>query len=1110
MDADSSSDGEAAGGSLDLGGPRQRGVLALLLIARGSVVSVDRLIDDLWHGEPPPRALGALQAYVSNLRRALEPGRAPRAAASVLVSKAPGYCVVLGSEDVDAWRFEALLRAADGHAPAERRRLLEESLGLWRGTAYAEFAANDWAAPEVARLDELRLVAHERLASAMLDTGDPAGAVAEAGALTRAHPLREESWRLLALGLHASGRQADALAALRRARGILADELGLDPGAALQQLESDLLAQRLPQPQPRPQVNAQPVRTPAVPPAPAPAPRSADRVFVGRRTELDALVAVAAEASDRARVALVSAEAGGGKTELLLRFRAELDGTRVLVGRCPEAEGAPPAWAWVEILCALAVEVDPGPLAASLAPLLDDAVMAASLTTEAGGSSSAHGRFLLHRAVTDYLALAQRDRPLALFLDDLHRADAETLALVTRVAESVPVLLVAAYRPDETDANLESTLAALAPLTPERIRLVGLSTADAAALVREVTGGDADDATVRALTERTGGNPFYLRESARLLGSEGELVATSDVPDGVRDVLRRRFARLPEVAVSVLRLIAVIGRQADVEVLLRAVELGENETLDAVEAGVVAGLLDEPDPSTVRFTHALVRDVLLGDLSQVRRARWHLRVAEAVEEIHPQDASALAHHFGAALSSSTARRAADHALDAARQAEARFAHDAAALHYEQALAAMDRLPAKERLPGRDIDERVDTLARLGRSHLVNGAAAPARETRDRALSVAEAAGRDDLIVRSLTAWDTPTPWINRPYGLIDTRVVAAIERALTLPNLTDEQRCRLLVILVDEVYGEDDARTESASAEAEELARHLDDPDLLGLALNSRIELRHGALPVEVRAAIGAEMIILGEDEDRAAFALIGNYSELQIACARGDFDTGRQHLEHNEALAKRYRWKQAQASNSMVHGMLAHASGDLDAAEEMYLQAHREFRGHGEIDADGILLLALFSLRVTQGRTGEFEEMIRALDTAATDVIVDPLTIALAANGKAAEAPPLRVGLRPVRSDFFHGFLLTQRGIAVAALGSREEAAHLYPQLAQYSGQLGGADTGSFTMGPVDTVLADLELLLGRPEEAVVHLKAAEELARRCGCPQWIDAARSRLQVVH
>ncbi|MFD1810760.1 BTAD domain-containing putative transcriptional regulator [Rhodococcus gannanensis] len=1074
---------------LELGGPRQRALLTLLLVARGAVVSVDRLVEDLWQGEPPPRALGALQAYVSNLRRILEPDRPPRAPATILVSRAPGYCVVLGDGDVDAWRFESLLRDSDHEDAHERRRILEDALDLWRGDALAEFAAHDWAAPEVARLEELRLVARERLAAALLDTGDAASATAEADALTRTHPLREEPWRLLALALHAGGRQADALAALRRARSVLLDELGLDPGPALQELESDLLAQRIPPPRPA----SRPVPTSPSTPAPE---QQGKRWFVGRRAELDTVRCAAATLSDRSRVVLVTAEAGGGKSALLHRLRVELDTHRVLVGRCPEAEGAPAAWAWVEVLRALAAEVEPGDRSVALAPLLDDRLIA---SPEA--SSSAYGRFLLHRAVTDWLAGAARDRPLAVFLDDVHRADVETLALLTRVAEEVPLLLVVAYRPDETTADLDAALAALAPLAPERVRLGGLTGDDAAALVREVTGADPDGATVAVLTERTGGNPFYLRESARLLGSEGELVATSEVPAGVRDVLRRRFARLPEVTVSVLRLLAVIGRQADVEVLVRSAELDEDETLDAVDAGVVAGLLVEPDASTVRFTHALVRDTLLGDLSQARRSRWHRRVAEAIERVRPQDSAALAHHFGAALSSSTARRAADHALDAARQAESRFAHDAAAVHYEQALTAMDRLPG-----GGDVDERVDILARLSRSHLVSGAAGPARETRIRALSVAETAGRDDLVVRSLTAWDIPTPWINRPYGVIDAPVVAAIERTLTLPGLTDDQRCRLLVILVDEVYGEDDARTEAAGVEAESLARRLGDPHLLGLALNSRLALRHGALPAAARAGIADEMLTLGADEDRAVFALIANYSALQMAFARGDFATGRRHLQHNETLAKRYGWKQAQASNSMTHGMEAHAAGDLDAAEDHYRRAHREFLEHGELDADGIFLLALFSLAVTRGRVGEYEDLIRALDTEARDVLVDPLTLALVANGKAAEVQPYRVGLRPVRSDFFHSFLLTQRGIAVAALGSRDEAEGLYPQLAQYAGQLGGADTGAFTMGPVDTVLGDLALLRGRPDDAAAHAKTALELAERCGCPQWIEAARSRL----
>ena len=228
----------------DIGGPRQRAVLALLLVGRGGVVSVDRMIDQLWRGEPPPRAIASLQAYVSNLRRLLEPDRPQRAPATLLVSRAPGYALRLPADAVDAWRFEELLRRAQRAAPAQGQRMIDEGLRLWQGPAYAEVADEEWAAPEAARLTELRQVARELSVELTVRVGRAAEAVPAAEVLTREFPLREEGWRLLALALWASGRQADALAALRRARRHLADELGLDPGPALADLESAILTRR--------------------------------------------------------------------------------------------------------------------------------------------------------------------------------------------------------------------------------------------------------------------------------------------------------------------------------------------------------------------------------------------------------------------------------------------------------------------------------------------------------------------------------------------------------------------------------------------------------------------------------------------------------------------------------------------------------------------------------------------------------------------------------------------------------------------------------------------------------------------------------------------------
>ncbi len=228
----------------DLGGPRPRAVLARLIAAGAAVVSTDRLIDDLWEAEEPARALAALQVHISGLRRALEPERRPRAPATVLVSAAPGYALRLPDDGCDAWRFVQLIGQATAQAdPRLRHEQLTQALACWTGPAYAEFADQSWAIPEIARLNELRLTAMESRAEAELSLSRPETAVPDLDRLVREHPARENAVRLLALALYRSGRQGDALATLRTARHHLAEELGIDPGPALRALETGSLSQ---------------------------------------------------------------------------------------------------------------------------------------------------------------------------------------------------------------------------------------------------------------------------------------------------------------------------------------------------------------------------------------------------------------------------------------------------------------------------------------------------------------------------------------------------------------------------------------------------------------------------------------------------------------------------------------------------------------------------------------------------------------------------------------------------------------------------------------------------------------------------------------------------
>ncbi|MFG2346201.1 BTAD domain-containing putative transcriptional regulator [Streptomyces phaeochromogenes] len=256
-----------SGGALALKGPRHRAVLARLIVARRRVVPVARLVEDLWV-DPPPGAVGAVQTFVAALRRVLEPERPPRAPARLLVTDGPGYALRTEPDTVDAWRFETALATAAALPAPQALSTLEEALGWWRGPAYAEFADEDWSRGERARLAELRLQAVERRAEAHLALGRPADAVPDLDAHLTDHPWREDAWRLLALALYRQHRQGDALAVLRRAREVLINQLGLDPGPHLRHLESDILTQS-------PALDLRPDGTPQHAPAP-PHPPSPD------------------------------------------------------------------------------------------------------------------------------------------------------------------------------------------------------------------------------------------------------------------------------------------------------------------------------------------------------------------------------------------------------------------------------------------------------------------------------------------------------------------------------------------------------------------------------------------------------------------------------------------------------------------------------------------------------------------------------------------------------------------------------------------------------------------------------------------------------------------
>ncbi|MFE3034851.1 BTAD domain-containing putative transcriptional regulator [Streptomyces canus] len=232
---------DETGEPIALKGPRHRAVLARLLVARRRVVPVPRLVADLWAGDPPADAVGAVRTFVAGLRRALEPERPRRTPSRLLVTEGPGYALRTEPVQVDAWRFEHAVAAAADLPPARALPRLTEALELWRGPAYADVAEEAWVRAERSRLTGLRLTAVERRAEAQLALGAAADAASDLDAHVAEHPWREDGWQLLALALYRSGRQADALSVLRRARQLLREHLGVEPGPRLNRTEQDIL-----------------------------------------------------------------------------------------------------------------------------------------------------------------------------------------------------------------------------------------------------------------------------------------------------------------------------------------------------------------------------------------------------------------------------------------------------------------------------------------------------------------------------------------------------------------------------------------------------------------------------------------------------------------------------------------------------------------------------------------------------------------------------------------------------------------------------------------------------------------------------------------------------
>ncbi|MEU4559578.1 BTAD domain-containing putative transcriptional regulator [Actinoplanes sp. NPDC023936] len=1040
----------AAGGHGDIAlrGARQRAVLARLLIARGHVVPIDQLITDLWD-DPPDGAMSAVRTFIADLRRALEPDRPPRQPPSLLMTTPPGYVLRAARDSVDAWRFEdAVTHSRELLAGGQAARVLgvlDDALAMWRGPAYPEWTGDSWARGEIDRLDDLRLLAVERRAEALLHLGRAEEAVTDLQAHVVAAPLREDGWGLLATALYRSGRQGEALSALRRARDTLVTELGVDPGVRLRQLEADILAQ------------APHLIAPAVPPAAERISAAGRRPFVGRENELTRLTVLADQVVRQARpgLALISGDAGSGKSALAEAVAEHLRsmGWVAAWGHGPEHAGAPVAWPVTQICAALG---------------------APDLVTGTPAPEPAVARFHLHRAVVSLVEDAAARTPVLLVLDDLHHMDEDTLGLISAlltVPEAVhgPVLVLATYRATAVTPLLTAALAAFARTEPVRLYLGGLPESATRELARALTGEDFDDATARILHRRSGGNPFFVRELARVLRAEGP-AALDAVPVGVRHVIRHRLAQLPDSAQRVLREASVLGRDVDPGVL--AALGGDEETLlDAVDSAVAAGFLTE-SAGQLRFTHILVRDTLYEDLSALRRARWHAAAGAAIERLHPYDVVVLAHHFDRAGTRETAARAARYARAAAEQAERRASSHEAARFWQQAVAAHDRADDG------DIAGRLVAVMGWCRALAVTGHLDTARRHRAAAIATAEELDDAALTADVLAAFDVPAVWTSNDDEHLSARVVAAAQRCLpALPAADRHRRSRLLSLIALESRGTRSGIGAAGAREAEELARAAGDPALLAFALNARfMHTFHRCGLAAERAAIGAELAAVAAAHELVTFEVLGHLILLQAHSALGDFAAADTAATAVDALAARYDLPLATAFTGWYSGLRLAGSGRYAPAEAAYRSADEHLRGSGIAGMEhGLLPLALLSLRLGEPGpdfTGWQQQAkgLAEMPWGPHEPWVRPLLL-LATGQRAQAAAALRA--QPASP---HDLLREARAClsarAALVLGDRTVLRRVHAELSPAAGEV-AAGTGILSLGPVAAHLHAIQAAL-------------------------------------
>jgi tetratricopeptide (TPR) repeat protein len=725
--------------------------------------------------------------------------------------------------------------------------------------------------------------------------------------------------------------------------------------------------------------------------------------------------------------------------------------------------------------------------------------------------------------VAFWLGAASPDQPLLLVLDDLQWAAKPTMLLIRHVVRSADpgrLLLIGTYRDTELSRN-HPVIEVLADLrrhgSAERLLISGLDPSGVAAFMAEAAGHELDEKELlvaRAIHSETEGNAFFVREVLRHLAETGSIeqlqasganlpaIEKLGIPESVREVVGRRMSRLSEGANQTLRLAAVAGTEFELAVVKRAGGLEEGCLIDSLEEATGAHLLIEvPGAGRYRFAHALVRENLYVELSEIRRATLHQRVAEAIEAVHAgrldDHLPALAHHWArASIGGAERDRAIGYANRAGDRALAQLAHDEAAGYYRQALELMADGPV-------DQSRRLELLIALGKAQ--RSAGNPSH--RDILLEAGRLARQlGDFEHCALAALVNQRGLFSRFFEVDPERVVA-LEDALDALGPSDSPtRARLLASLSSELYFARDERRHALATQALSMARRLDDPATVADVLAAVWYSGWDPSGLAERAGLVRELLELAELLSDHLLQFHAGIALFLTAMQQGDVRRADAGLEACSRLADelgqpvlRWRVLYTRANRAM-------AVGRFHEAERLAEEAFQLGAAAGQPDSATYYHAGLSCIRFLEGRFSEAAQICELFPRSTP--FGAGLAWAYALLDRRDEALVIVHDLKAqnfaaVPRDHIWLITLPLVGRACVCLGLADLAAEVYELLVPFQDEVIAYHTG--WLGPVAGDLGILATAVGRSDEADTHFTIAVEILERIGSPALL--ANTRLE---